>query len=72
MIIKSKVAFWPGWSNVHSDWSPVLIPAWVWKLSLDQRASVKIVEYGYPLYASIFFLLFGTTEEALDAFSGRS
>lgn len=63
------IRFWPGWSTIHSDWSPVLVPKSEWSSDPFSVWAVTWDKYLNSLNALIFFLLFGLTKEARSRYT---
>lgn len=59
--------FWPGWKATHSSISFVLIATWAeWKSTgWAAVAGVRTGQWTNPLFAVVFFALFGVREERL-------
>lgn len=57
--------FWPGWSNIHTNWEPNLITVSDWKAAdFSNVFSMKYFVWTGPVYAIGFFAIFGLTEES--------
>lgn len=66
-FLGTNAVFYPGWNSVHSDWSPIFIPAHGpggWAETFWRNFLIRWDEWIRVLLASIFFLLFGFTKEA--------
>lgn len=69
-IRENPFEFYQGWTFLHKDWKPLLIPKSVWVSSgFWGIFNVKWGECINPLFALIFFLLFGTTPQARARYS---
>lgn len=56
--------FYPGWSELHSNWTPLITPKSEWAPDFWGVFAIKWNEWISPFFALIFILLFGFTEEA--------
>lgn len=60
----AQFKFYQGWSLIHSDWAPVLLPKRIWSTLGWNEFSVYWSEWINPFFALVFFTLFGLTPEA--------
>lgn len=64
-LMIGPLTIYQGWSFNHSGWAPVTLSSSEWKSSgFWSIFSTRLNEWINPLFAVIFFLLFGTTQEA--------
>lgn len=56
--------FYQGWTFIHSNWEPVIIPKSIWSTTKLGVFSVHWDEWINPFFALIYFTLFGLTPEA--------
>lgn len=56
--------FYQGWSAVHSNWDPVLVPKNLWSMDKIVVFSVYWDDWINPFFALVFFTLFGLTPAA--------
>lgn len=58
------IQFYPGWTFIHTNWSPDFIPKKVWiTYGFWDQFSVHWGEWINPLLALIFFALFGISKD---------
>lgn len=62
--VNTKLAVWPGWALLHNDWAPIRLPASFWIPKFWLNFSIRWDEWINPMFALVFFLIFGLTEEA--------
>lgn len=56
---------WISWENTHYKFSYVgLVPAVVWTIDPNYKASVEMTRWLFPTCAILFFVLFGFASEA--------
>ncbi|KAF8240550.1 STE3-domain-containing protein [Tricholoma matsutake] len=55
---------WPGWKNLHSDTSPLLVPASVWRSQDSSKYGVEIARWTWIFNALTIFACFGIHREA--------
>lgn len=60
--------FYQGWTLIHSDWEPALIPKSIWSADKLSASSVYWDEWINPFLAFVFFALFGITSEAREEY----
>lgn len=61
-----SLIFYPGWSYVHTDWQPVLIPKSEWSSDSYLAFSIRWNETINVVLAVIFFVLFGVTRSSRE------
>ena len=67
-IAMQHAPFWPGWTAIHTDWSPVGITTSEWeKFSLNHFV-IHWNEWKTPIFAYIFFIVYGLTNQARDRY----
>lgn len=59
-----SLKFYEGWTVIHSNWDPVLIPRSVWSAKKWGAFSVHWGQWVNLVFAVAFFALFGLTPEA--------
>lgn len=60
------LVFYRGWTFIHTDWDPILFPERLWSMSKWTAFVVHWNEWLVPLYAVVFFPLFGLTPVAKE------
>lgn len=55
---------WPGLKVIHSDFSPVLVPASVWRSVQVAKYSPEIRRWGFVFNGFVIFACFGIHKEA--------
>lgn len=60
--------FYQGWTLIHSDWEPALIPKSIWSADKVSASTVYWDEWINPFLALVFFALFGLTSEAREEY----
>lgn len=60
--------FWLGWTDIHTNWGPVYVTGAGWSATAWSEFTVRWDEWINVLFAVIFFLLFGLTEEARSTY----
>lgn len=61
---RPSLDFYQGWTSIHSNWKPVLVPKSIWSMNKLTVGSLYWGEWINPFTAVIFFALFGMTQEA--------
>lgn len=56
--------FWPGWKEIHTDWQPVSVSSSEWDGSSWNRFATRWNEWINPIFAFIFFLVYGLSNPA--------
>ena len=64
----AHIKFWPGWTAIHSDWSPVGFPTTVWNQYSLNRFAIHWNEWKTPIFAYIFFIVYGLSNQARDRY----
>lgn len=59
-----QFTFYPGWTSIHSNWEPGLLPKSKWSISKLGVFEINWDEWVNPFYAMVFFGLFGLTADA--------
>lgn len=62
--VNNKLAVWRGWALLHNDWAPIRMRASHWIPAFWLNFSIRWDEWINPMFALVFFLIFGLTEEA--------
>lgn len=60
--------FYQGWTFIHSNWEPVLVPKSIWASFKWSAFSVYWDQWVNPFFALVFFALFGLTPEAREGY----
>ncbi|KAI0316922.1 GPCR fungal pheromone mating factor [Amylostereum chailletii] len=60
--------FWPGFDVVHRDFTPVLLPAEIWKEKTVTRLSVRASQYVNVVSGVLIFVLFGLSGESRELY----
>lgn len=63
-----SIEFYEGWTFIHSEWEPILIPKTVWSIDKWTTFLMYWDMWINPLFALIFFALFGFTAEAKECY----
>ena len=66
--IGNELIVWPGWDLLHNNWDPIQLPASHWLANFWQNFTIRWNEYINPLFAIVFFVIFGMTEEARNMY----
>lgn len=62
---QSSFVFWPGWTIIHANWKPNLLPTSLWtSTGYSSIFSLRYGELVSPIYALSFFAIYGRTEGA--------
>lgn len=59
-----QFTFYQGWTFIHSNWEPVLLPKSVWSTNKWTTFGIYWNQWFNPFFALAFFLLYGLTPEA--------
>lgn len=60
----TQFSFYQGWTFIHSNWEPVLVPKTIWSTNKWSVISVYWNGWTGPFTAVVFFSLFGLTPKA--------
>lgn len=63
-----SIEFYEGWTFIHSEWEPILIPKTVWSIDKWTTFLMYWDMWINPFFALIFFALFGFTAEAKECY----
>lgn len=62
------IVFYQGWTVTHTDWAPIPVPRSAWTKDRWAALAIAFGQWITPLYATIFFVLFGFTRDARRAY----
>lgn len=63
-VKENVIVFYPGWTELHTDWEPLGIMKEMWSSTPFATFDVKWNEWVNVFFALIYFALFGLTVEA--------
>lgn len=64
VLTSPQLDFYQGWTFIHSDWEPSLVPKSMWSMDKWEAFSVYWDAWINPFFALVFFALFGLTPGA--------